>query len=391
MSRILPTSSPLRIGFAGAVAMAAAMGFGRFFFTPVLPGMMSGVPLSASGAGLIAAGNFAGYLAGALLASQSWAAGRERGLALGGLLATALLLLAMALTESLPLFILIRSLAGLASAFAMIFTTSIVLPHALGRDGVQAIHFGGVGAGIALSSVVAFLVQRAAGDAAHGWRMDWIVAAAIVLVGLMYVAQQLPRPPAGRKAEAEPPMRWTRPLVLLTLSYGLFGFGYVVTATFLVAIVRMAAAGPAVEAGAWLVTGLAACVSLFLWRPFSARIGLGWSTLLCLLLEACGVLASVLMPPVIGALLGGLLLGLTFMTVTAYGLQLARALAPASQRRALAMMTAAFGTGQIVGPLVAGWATQASGNFTLASVMAAVVLVVAAICLRPVLGRTAPT
>ncbi|MBT9369557.1 YbfB/YjiJ family MFS transporter [Rhizobium sp. CSW-27] len=391
MSLSVYPERPLLTGFAGAIAMAAAMGFGRFFFTPVLPGMMSGIPLSAAEAGLIAAGNFAGYLAGALLASQSWAAGRERGWALGALVATALLLLAMALTTSLPLFILIRFLAGLASAFAMIFTTSIVLPRASGRPSVQAVHFGGVGAGIALSSVLAFLIQRAAGDAAHGWRMDWLAGAALVLLMVFWVARHLPPPMAGRQGGAEPPMRWTRPLVLLTLSYGLFGFGYVVTATFLVAIVRMAAAGPAVEAGAWLVTGLAAAVSLFLLRPLAARIGLGRIYLLCLLLEACGVLASVLMPPVTGALLGGLLLGLTFMTVTAYGLQIARALAPESQRRALALMTAAFGTGQILGPLVAGWATQWSGDFRLASGIAAVFLLLAAVLSVPLARPRAVT
>ncbi|MGE6739854.1 YbfB/YjiJ family MFS transporter [Allorhizobium pseudoryzae] len=388
MSRIISPEPSLLIGFAGAVAMAAAMGFGRFFFTPVLPGMMSGIPLSAAEAGLIAGGNFAGYLAGALLASQGWAAGRERLLSLCGLFATALLLAAMAATVSLPFFILIRFCAGLASAFAMIFTSSIVLPYAVGRSAVQSVHFGGVGLGIALSSIVAFLIQRAAGDAAHGWRLDWVGGAMIVLCAALFVARHLPKPVQGRQASPEPPMTWTRPLVLLTVSYGLFGFGYVVTATFLVAIVRMAAAGAAVEAGAWLVTGLAAACALFLWQPIARRLGLGLCYLLCLLLEAGGVFASVLLPPVSGALLGGLLLGLTFMTVTAYGLQIARALAPSSPRRALALMTAAFGTGQIVGPLVAGWATEWSGSFTLASVLAAIVLLLSAVLMMPVLRHS---
>lgn len=390
MIRIQSSSSPLKIGVAGGLVMAAAMGFGRFFYTPVLPGMMSGIPLSAADAGLIAAGNFAGYLSGALLASQGWATGYERKLALGGLMATALLLVAMATTTWLPAFILIRFFAGLASAFAMIFTSSIVLAHGAGRASVGALHFGGVGAGIAASSVLALIINIQTAGSGDGWRVSWLAGAAVVLLVLFFVARLLPQPVTTRSAEAEPPIRWTRPLVLMTASYGLFGFGYVVTATFLVAIARMANAGPVVEAGSWFVTGITAAVALFIWQPFVNRFGLVRSYLACLLLEALGVLASVYLPPVAGTLVGGLSLGVTFMTVTSHGLQVGRALAPTSARKVLALMTAAFGVGQIFGPLVAGWATEWSGSFTLASVIAALVLLAAFVLALPVVRPCEP-
>jgi MFS family permease len=371
-----PQSRPLLTGFAGAIAMAAAMGFGRFFYTPILPGMMAGIPLSAADAGTIAAGNFAGYLAGAILSAYGWAAGRERQVALSGLGATAVLLALMAFTDSVTAFTVIRFLAGLASALAMIFTSSIVLPHAGGRQMVSVLHYGGVGVGIAASSALVLAVNWLAGDGAHGWRMNWLAGAALVACVWLVVWAILPRPPAGSGRTVEPPLAWGLPLALLTLSYGLFGFGYVITATFLVTIARQGAAGPLVEFLAWFVTGCAAAVSLLAWQPAVRAIGLARSYLAATLLLAFGVVGSVSLPPVAGALVGGLLLGATFMVVTAFGLQIGRNLAPASPRRAFAFMTAAFGTGQIIGPLVAGWLAEWSGSFTAPTLAAAGVLLV---------------
>ncbi|WP_226951341.1 YbfB/YjiJ family MFS transporter [Rhizobium terrae] len=386
------SSRPLMIGFAGAMAMAAAMGFGRFFYTPILPGMIGGIPLSAADAGTIAAGNFAGYLAGAILSAYGWAAGRERKVALGGLLATAILLAAMAATTSVFAFTAIRFLAGVASALAMIFTSSIVLPYAVGRDNVNVLHFGGVGAGIALSSALVYVVNTTGGGndlgGMHGWQLNWIAGAAIVFAVSAAVAWLLPRQVLGTGSVVEPPLEWRRPLVLLTLSYGLFGFGYVITATFLVTIARMGEAGPVVEFLAWFLTGTAAAVSLLLWRPFVNRVGLAVAYVAALGTEAVGVLGSVLLPPTAGALAGGLLLGATFMVITAYGLQIGRKLSPDSPRRALAVMTAAFGTGQIIGPLVAGWVGQASGSFTLPTVLAAAALAVCVLLAWPIVRRT---
>lgn len=104
--------------------MAAAMGIGRFVYTPLLPQMIEQLPLSAADAGLTASANFLGYLAGAFAASGGWAAGRERTILIAGLVASALLAAAMGLTTSLALFVAIRFLTGLASAFVMVFLAS---------------------------------------------------------------------------------------------------------------------------------------------------------------------------------------------------------------------------------------------------------------------------
>ncbi|QEE44606.1 YbfB/YjiJ family MFS transporter [Rhizobium sp. WL3] len=374
-------------GLAGALGMASAMGFGRFSFTPILPGMLAGLPLSSTDAGLIAAGNFAGYLVGAVLGAYGWAAGRERSVALAALVFTALLQLAMGLSSSLWLFVLIRFAAGVASAFALIFLSAIVLGHAAarGNDHVQSAHFGGVGAGIALSSLVVLLISASAAGSIGGWRLEWSAGAAISLAIAGAVWRLLPAMPSGQaQAIVEPPVEWKLPLVLVTLAYGLFGFGYVITATFVVTMARLGDAGPMVEFFSWFLAGLAAAVSLLVWRPFMQRFGLAAVFVTGLLVEAMGVLASVILPLPFAALVGGVLLGATFLMITAYGLRIGRLLAPRSPRRALAFMTAAFGVGQILGPLVAGAMAERTGSFTAPTMVAAVVLFAAVLVVLPV-------
>jgi len=369
----IPSASPVRFAFAGMMGLAAAMGIGRFVYTPILPGMMEALHLSASDAGLIASANFIGYLAGAYLAAGGWAHGRERALMLAGLAASAVLAAAMGLTGQLAAFLVIRFLAGVASAFVLVFLTAIVFDRlaAAGRTDLQALHFGGVGVGIAASSLMMMLLVGRHAD----WQAGWFWSGGLSAVAFVLVAWMVDRGPRGGGEQArEPRLPKTPALGRMILAYGLFGFGYVVTATFLVAIVRESGAGRVFEATVWMVAGLIGLPSVWLWQAVASRTGLYGAYTAGCLVEALGVVASVALGGAAGPLLAGALLGGTFIAITAIGLQAARLLAPAAPRRVLALMTAAFGVGQIVGPIVAGFLAEWSGSFVAPSLLAALIL-----------------
>lgn len=359
-------------------ALAVAMGIGRFVYTPILPGMMEELHLTPADAGWIASANYLGYLIGALAAAGGWAHGRERLLMFASLAASAVLAALMGLNETMAAFLAIRFLAGLASAFVMVFMSSIVFSHLAkaGRGDLQALHFGGVGLGIAASSaLLAILVTAHA-----GWPAGWLWSGAISAVGLLLVAILAgSATPANGVDGPEPALPKDRSLTKIILAYGLFGLGYVVTATFLVAIVRQDGGGRVFEASVWMIAGLAGFPSTWFWQKLAGRIGLYTAYAVSCMVEVVGVIASVVIKGFSGPLLAAILLGGTFIAITAFGLQAARQLAPQAPRRTFAVMTAAFGLGQIIGPIAAGLLAQASGNYVLASTMAAAALLVSGV------------
>ncbi len=211
------------------------------------------------------------------------------------------------------------------------------------------------------------------------WAAMWWMSGAMSLLGVIAVTALVPSAPerpivatVSRPARRDPRLR------RITLAYGLFGFGYVVTATFLVTIVRATPAIRGLEPVIWIVVGLAAVPSVWIWSVLARRIGLAASFALAALAEAGGVLASVIWPSSVGICLAAVLVGGTFMGLTALGLMRGRELASGDPRRVMAAMTGAFGVGQIVGPALAGVVSDAMGGFAVSSVAAAGALILAA-------------
>ncbi len=376
-SRVLTGGPAAAVALGGCIALAAAMGIGRFVYTPILPFMGAALDIGQDQAGLIASANFLGYLLGALGAARASLPGGPRRWFLTALALSAATTAAMAGTDSLMLFLVLRFVSGVASAFVLVLASALVLDRlaAAGRPGLSVLHFAGVGSGIAVSAV---LVSGLAAAGA-GWRGLWLASGGLSLLALLAVVWLVP-PQAQGAATAKTQSAGRddrRRLLALIVAYGLFGFGYVITATFISTLVRLTPAIAWLEPYVWLVVGLAAVPSVAFWTWVAGRLGRARGFALACLTLSIGVALSVVGASGPAVLLAAALLGGTFMGITALGLVYARSLSSGDPRRAMALMTAAFGLGQMIGPGFAGYAYGLGQSFLLPSLVAAAALLIA--------------
>ena len=369
---------PWALAVGGLLSMAAANGIDRFIYTPILPVMVDALGLTVSQAGLIASANYLGYLLGALFAARPGLAGSRRGWLLAALAVSASCTGAMALTTALPLMLVARLVSGCAGAIAIVMSIALVMGRlgVAGRSDLASVHFAGVGVGIAGSALIV-----AGLHAAHqGWQTMWLGAATTSITCLLLVAALVDRQRTATAAVTAPGASTALGprLRLLLISNTLSAFGYVMTATFIVAQVRGSQELRPLESAIWVVFGLAAAPSVALWLRVARRLDVFRTFAVACLVEAIGVLASVLWLETAGTLLAAICVGGSFMGLTALSMLGARRLSVGDAQRPFALMTAGFGVGQMVGPTFAGLLRDASGSFLLPSLCAGAGLVVAA-------------
>jgi MFS family permease len=337
----------------GMVALAVAMGIGRFAFTPLLPLMLRDGSLDAAAGAEWAAANYAGYLVGALTASRL-AGHPVLGLRVA-LVGVAVCTFAVGALSGpwLPwVGALLRAAAGVFSAWALVCASSWCLAELarLGRPSLGAWVYTGVGLGIAGAGALAWLGGRQ--TAATLWlELGLLAAAGALLVGRQSRGAADAPAWASSAAPTSPAPRAGGDLGLV-LCYGGFGFGYIVPATFLPAMAREQVPDPLVFGLAWPLFGLAAALSV----AGAARWLAGWPRERVWALAQGGMALGTAMPLLAQSLwslaASAVLVGGTFMVATMAGLQIARERAPSNPTPLLARMTVAFAVGQIAGPLL---------------------------------------
>ncbi|MGW0817960.1 YbfB/YjiJ family MFS transporter [Streptomyces viridiviolaceus] len=341
------TQSPWLIVAQAAAALAAGMGIGRFVYTPVLPLMHAQAGLSSSLGASLATANFIGYLAGALVGIAVPTVVRSAPVLRGSLVVLVATLALTPLTHDGTAWFLLRLVAGATSALIFVIAVSAMLSglraHAHHLVGWA---FGGVGAGIALSGLLVVAVQ-----AASTWQAAWWTCAALaaLLAALAWPLARQPEPRSsetGAQTERPRTHRW---FLALLASYTFEGIGYIIAGTFLVAAIQQGVKGW-LGSGAWVMVGLAALPSCALWTWLAIRWSRPALLLTSLTIQAIGIALPALLGGAMPALISAVLFGATFMGVSTIALSIGTHL---QVPRAVALLTAGYSAGQILGPLLA--------------------------------------
>lgn len=337
--------SPLWLVLQAGCALAAAMGIGRFVFTPILPLMQAQAGVSAQTGADLATANYIGYLLGALTGIGLPSVSRSRIAVRVALVVLVGSLALMPATDASTFWFALRLVAGMSSSIVFVVAVSSMLSGlAAHTRHLAGWGFGGVGAGILLSGIIIAVVQTAV-----TWQMTWWISAVVTAL-LAAAAWNLPaaKPEAAAASSTSRP-RTGKWFAALWTSYTLEGVGYIIAGTFLVAAVHVGGSA-AMGSMVWVVVGATAIPSCVLWT----QLGRIWTRptllLVSLALQAVGIALPALFEGAAVALVAAGLFGATFMGVSSLTLAIGDHL---QTPRAVGSLTAGYSLGQILGPVVA--------------------------------------
>ena len=381
---------PWQVIVGGICGLVLTIGLARFAFTPLLPQLQLQTGLTDAAAGGLAAINYAGYISGALAAAWIDDVRWRHWLYSMGLWMALLSVAGMALSTWMPNWALWRFLGGLCGATGMLRGAGLVLGWLMrqGRRPELGVHFIGLGLGIVVSALGAWGVSQLW----TLWSSQWLAMAAMGL--LFFIPAWFWRPPVP----PTPPVvvtqdvhkvsrRW---MFTMAGSYFAAGWGFVISATFTVAIVEREPALAGQGALAWALVGLAAMPAVFLWDKVARRWGDTRALLLAFGLQTVSVILPALSGSLAAALGGAVGYGATFIGIVSLTLALVGRRAPHNPGKAMARLTLSYGAAQVIAPVVAGAMAQATGTFKGALWLTAAVMLLGMALLATLPDETEP-
>lgn len=372
------------ICLTGVAVLFSCLGLGRFSLGMLLPSMGASLPLSYSQMGLISTANFVGYMAAVLVAGTvTQAVGARRTIA-AGLVLVGLSMTAISLGRGFYTVLALYCATGVGSGLANVPLMGLVSHWFLRDIRGRAAGFMISGNGMAIIFSGLFVPWVNADSGGQGWRTGWLVLGLVSLaiaVAAAFLLHNHPRdkglePLGGARDVPSPGTGLTdgrtrllrRRILHLGIIYLLYGATYAVYATFIVtAMVNERHFGEDTAGRFWAVVGGLSILSgpLFGWLSdkFGRKAGLITVFLLFTLAYSFAALnLSVLFLYGSIAIFGIVCWSIPTIMSAAVG----DYMGPEQAVRAFGFITLFFGAGQIIGPALAGFLADVSGNFNTA-------------------------
>ncbi|EIA4803707.1 YbfB/YjiJ family MFS transporter [Staphylococcus pseudintermedius] len=364
----------------GMIALFIVIALGRFAYTPILPFMQLDTGLDNKSVGLLATFNYLGYLIGAMLPIFYIMKNKVFDLKCYLLLNVATMLL-FGVTDHFVIWSLLRLLNGISSGAVFVLASNIVLEalHLARREGIAGLLYSAVGLGLFSSSLFIFLYT----DVTH-WRETWIWlgSAAFILTLIIIVCLRenptLPEPAFHKAHGPEKVIRYSKKFYIpFAIAYFCEGAGYIITGTFLVAIIKTMPTLSEYAALSWMFVGLGAIPATVLWSMIGQRIGICLSVILAFLLQIVAVLMPIFTVNAFAIALSSMIFGATFLGLTTLFMSKSHQITFETKGNNLvAVMTLIYSVGQMIAPYISGILIERTHSYNDALIFAAAILVV---------------
>jgi MFS family permease len=390
-----PAGIPFHYGWiivvVGTLCIFACLGLGRFALGMLLPSMATSLNLSYAEMGFISTGNFVGYLVAVLVCGFWVVRIGARKLIFLALLLIGCTMILSGMAQGFRSLLIIYTLTGIGSGAANVPVMALVTSWFSSRMRGRASGFVVIGSGFAiiLSGKLVPFINTLYG--AEGWRIGWyLLGSTVIIIAFLAFILLRDRPeekglkPIGSDVLISAPPRnyngGTKRSVYkkgilyhLGAIYFLFGYTYVIYATFIVTtLVKERGFPEAIAGNFWAVLGFLSLFSGPVFGSLSDKLGRKKGFIIVFSLQMTSYL-------LIASGLSGAFL---YLSIGLYGIAawsipsiMAAAVGdyvgPEKMTTAFGLVTFIFGFGQIAGPAVAGMLAEIQGSFAQSFLMAA--------------------
>ncbi|MCH4460583.1 YbfB/YjiJ family MFS transporter [Staphylococcus haemolyticus] len=360
------------------LALMIAMSISRFAYTPILPFMQQDTSMNNQNAGLLATFNYLGYLMGAIIPMFITIKSKVFDLKLYVMINVISVIL-MGFSEHFLIWSVLRIIAGITSGTIFVLASNVALEalRMANKQSISGILYSAVGIGIFSSSIFIFLYTQA-----QTWKATWIILGVVALMAGIIILTSMKDNPSISKHSTSSNQKQGKALnrafiIPFSIAYFFEGAGYIVTGTFLVALIKTIPAYADYAALSWMFVGLGAMPATLIWSLFAEKIGYKKAIYSALILQIISVGLPIFSHHMLGLIIASMLFGATFLGLTTLFMSKSQELMYHTNQKLnlVSLLTVIYSVGQMLAPMIAGLLIGDSNNYQLALTFAMILLI----------------